>query len=446
MNHEAHFQQPEITGNPVYVTLLKTTEGKAVIKYFKKNKQLNKIARSKLTRALVSREKERQFHQVLRDPNITELADFVITREQFISWSQDIERVFPGESRWVYYTPFRSVSTDEVQADGTTKKVTKKYNCSGKLYDHFSFRRSQLRKDNLLQSGRSNQEIINFIISDDQQASIEWLKTNVGPPNLVAQHWTNSYAARQSILKKGQSIHDYFNTFQCLKTAAGSDLLLLDFVSLYPNREELFFERWEVARDVIINALSNSKQLTGDDLGYFRALSILPQHNKDAVLFHLLPYIVKPITKKGQRKLSIPERRESFFVHVRTAADIAQGIERQRQRCAAAGITLQPIPVIVGELVNPDSFYVYINDSLERPSYYETQTILHAFNLTLKVFFSLNCAYSLHAFSLWVFLQKALLKIDLPTDQCDREALSLIGQMTYQIESANENINPNIPQ
>ncbi|KAK0073560.1 hypothetical protein PV326_013294, partial [Microctonus aethiopoides] len=82
-------------------------------------------------------------------------------------------------------------------------------------------------------------------------------------------------------LRENCTIHKYFEEFPVLKGVLGSDLLTWDFNNIYPNREDQFFDRWEMARDVIIDYLQDCKGLTGSDFGLYQALPALAQHNKD---------------------------------------------------------------------------------------------------------------------------------------------------------------------
>lgn len=204
------------------------------------------------------------------------------------------------------------------------------------------------------------------------------------------------------------------------------------------------YEKWDTARNIIISSLHGCKGLSGEDLGYYHALPSLAQHNKDAVLLYLLPYLIKPPRGRvGADKTSIREKQEAFFIHANTAADIDGALERQRQICAASNTSLQPIPVFVGPLVNLDAFYVYINDSIENPTIYQAPTTLHAIDLTFKIFFALNCSYATRAQSIWIFLQKAFYDINLTTDKCSRDTHALIGRIS-QLVQGNENNEPNV--
>lgn len=208
------------------------------------------------------------------------------------------------------------------------------------------------------------------------------------------------------------------------------------------------FDRWEGARNIIDSSLRNCNELDVDDLGYHRALPALAQHNKDAVLLYLLPYLLKlRRTRQGKpaaEKISIREKQEAFFIHTESAADIDRALKRQRQICTAANVPLQPIPVFVGPLVNLEAYYVYVNDDIVEPTIYQAPTALHAVDLSFKIFFALNCAFAPRAHATWLFIQKALYDINLPTDNCSRDTHTLIARIALAATQRNENIDPNI--
>ncbi|KAK0074910.1 hypothetical protein PV326_012070, partial [Microctonus aethiopoides] len=217
---------------------------------------------------------------------------------------------------------------------------------------------------------------------------------------------------RQTILRKGCEISDYFRQFPTLKGALGAELLSEDFKRHHPHAVETFFTRWNCARDIIKTALADCNKLKGVDSGYYSVLPALNQHNKDSVLFHLLPYLINsPRTKHRVGNITISKKEEAFLIRAETAANISGALERQRQICIATGSTLQPIPVIVGPIVNPEAFYVYVNDSLENPTIYQAETFF---------------------------------RIDLPTDKCSRETSALIARIVHLVEPVvDENCDPN---
>lgn len=158
----------------------------------------------------------------------------------------------------------------------------------------------------------------------------------------------------------------------------------------------MFYNRSDCSRDTITTALADCTKLKGIDLGYYSALLALGLHDRNSVLLHLLPHLINPPrTKNRVGNITISEKQEAFLICAETTANISGALERQRQVCIATGSTLQPVPtVIVGPHVNPETFHVYVNDSLKNPTIYQAESLLHAIALTVIIAFALNCAYT----------------------------------------------------
>ncbi|XP_034936582.1 uncharacterized protein [Chelonus insularis] len=439
-----HFGRPEIKNHRIYQLILRSTDGKSIILYYLKKERLKKNLRNLLSRIVVGDEKDRQFERVHRDPEIQETFSFSIKGETFAQWSEEIALIFPSESKFIYYSPYDSACVRIVNPDGTITNRRRKRNRKGTLVEHFEYLKDKLRTQGLLTATQRESVPEVLAATDEEQAAAEWLATNIGPPDSVKEHWIKSYPVRKTRLNQNCTVHDYFAELPALKGGQGPELVALDFQRLYPDREDSLFERWDVARTVIINSLEDCRALNGDDLGFFKALPSLAQHNKDAVLLYLLPYIIKPSRKHigAEKLLSIREKQESFFIHVQTAADIDAALDNQRQICNNSNTTLQPIPIFVGPLVNLKSFYIYINDCIKNPTIYQCQTVLHTIDLTVRIFYALYCEFPARVYSIWTFIKKALYNINSPIDNCSRETVAIIGQISQQI--LNENRNPNI--
>lgn len=74
-----------------------------------------------------------------------------ISRELFISWSEDIEKLFPSESKFLHYSPYKSVREEVRGADGTIVFKKRKINTSGALYEHYGYLKTKLRQQHLLE-------------------------------------------------------------------------------------------------------------------------------------------------------------------------------------------------------------------------------------------------------------------------------------------------------
>ncbi|KAK0178584.1 hypothetical protein PV327_007462 [Microctonus hyperodae] len=337
---ERHFQRPEIIANPIYRILLKTGEGKSVIKFYLENGRLKKIVRNLLSRLVVNLEKDRQLQLVLQQPGVIILDQFKIQKELFISWLEDIEKLFPSESKFLHYSPNKCVREEIHNADGTIVVKKRRINPSGALYEHYGYLKSKLRRQHFWKRSDWQKWSLKYCNLQEGQDAAVWLATHLGPPDIVKQKWIKSYPTRMHRFRENITINQYIEEYPVIKGALGSDLLTWDFKNIYPDRKNLFFDRWETARYIIIEYLEDSKGFTGDDLGLYRALPALAQHNKDTILFYLLPYLLKSPRKSKTKKISIREKQEAFLIHANTAADINTRIERQQQICVATGSTL----------------------------------------------------------------------------------------------------------
>lgn len=118
----------------------------------------------------------------------------------------------------------------------------------------------------------------------------------------------------------------------------------------------------------------------------------------------------------------------TFF---QTEAELRPKLNLVKQQLQAAKLTLQPIVVFVGALVNVEAAYVVVNDIL-----YRCDSAVHAVNLCLQIFFSLDCQYPQQAASLWTFVQAAGFDIHLQSDIRNRSLITLTNEIERQITVA----------
>ncbi|KAK0075544.1 hypothetical protein PV326_011498, partial [Microctonus aethiopoides] len=171
-----------------------------------------------------------------------------ITKEQFLTWSQDIEKLFLGETKNLYYTPFRSITIEVVQLDDIVANKKIKINTKGILYEYL---RTELKQHNSLDHEVIEETLEQPIYepTEEEQRAVERLGTHLGLPDILSD----------------------------------------DFKRRYPHAESTLYNSWDCARDIIKTALADCTKLKGIDLGYYSALPALGLHNRHSVLFHLLP-------------------------------------------------------------------------------------------------------------------------------------------------------------
>ncbi|KAK0169654.1 hypothetical protein PV327_011455 [Microctonus hyperodae] len=106
-------------------------------------------------------EKDRQLQHVLQQPGVNILDRFMIDRELFISWADDIQKLFP-----------------------VFKK--RKINTSGTLYEHYGYLKGKLRCQHLLEPEQLVEAAPELLrLTEQEKDAVEWLAINVGPPDAV---------------------------------------------------------------------------------------------------------------------------------------------------------------------------------------------------------------------------------------------------------------------
>lgn len=66
----------------------------------------------------------------------------------------------------------------------------------------------------------------------------------------------------------------------------------------------------------------------------------------------------------------------------------------------------QPIPVIVGDLIQPAATYVVVENRS-----YTVKSLLTAVDIAFKICWALDCSYPINGHSLWTFIQKAFFQL-----------------------------------
>ncbi|XP_011687374.1 PREDICTED: uncharacterized protein LOC105449701 isoform X1 [Wasmannia auropunctata] len=333
--------------------------------------------------------------------------------------------------------------------------------------------KSKLRQSGILTP--LNKKIIDqpYESCESVDLKLDWLKNYLDPEETIIDYWILTFEARQDLIKKRIEIYNYYQSFPCLKIGLGATLLKKDFDRLYPNKNDLFFDRWDIIRTHLIKRLQECNSIKHVfDKAFIHLLPTLLQHSKDTLIFYLLPYLIEGSLKRKRNsrnsqvhstKLSIQERRDSFLLHVQvfkifylfhkyykiytfpflwikiniivkiyfqTATDIIPTIERRKEELRIAGLTFQPIPVFVGQLIALDATYVAVNNVL-----YKVDSALKAIDLCFRIYMALDCAYPEQASSLWVFIQKCCFNIHLQSDVCNQSLNGLIEEVEVLFSS-----------
>ena len=95
----------------------------------------------------------------------------------------------------------------------------------------------------------------------------------------------------------------------------------------------------------------------------------------------------------------------------------------------AKKLTLQPLTVIVGSLVDVRKTYCVVNNY-----WYETTSFLDAISLTFKSFFVFDCEYPEPCKNIWLFIQHSMFNIKLPSERIPLRVNSLVKQVEHVIQ------------
>ncbi|KAF7991027.1 hypothetical protein HCN44_000832 [Aphidius gifuensis] len=276
------FARPEIQNNSVYETLMKTSDGKSVFKFYIRNGSLDKNTRNLMVRLIIDNEKNRQFDPIYQQGQPRRLKSFSISKEQFNTWSDEAVILFPGTSKTALYTPYRSHRVQESMPDGQIVKRVQKIKASGSFVNHLSYTQGQLKEKHLTTDPWQHIEApVVRDANEEEQTAVDWLSHHLDPDDQVKIKWDQSFGIRQQKLKSGNyQLHEYYKDFPCLEVAIGAELLSSDFNKIYPDAADKLFDRWEIGLyEIILPIGSKCSRQTLELLGQVEHAITLSNEN-----------------------------------------------------------------------------------------------------------------------------------------------------------------------
>lgn len=114
-----------------------------------------------------------------------------------------------------------------------------------------------------------------------------------------------------------------------------------------------------------------------------------------------------------------------------TANEENATLEKLKEDLFKLKLSVQPLTVVVGSIVNVQQTYVFINDI-----WFRTDSFLDSIVLTLKAFYAFDCAYPEKSKNLWQFLQIAGFEITNPNEKTGIAVRTHHKQ--FNLTSANE--------
>lgn len=105
-----------------------------------------------------------------------------------------------------------------------------------------------------------------IFLADDVRGSLHWLRHNYNFPE-IEQHWLKTAKVRHDLLKKGtESVSDYLKQYPALGDPNhGHSLVDIDFKTLFENRADDFYHKWEPMAKLIQKTIKKKKKLSDDE-------------------------------------------------------------------------------------------------------------------------------------------------------------------------------------
>ncbi|XP_024868306.1 uncharacterized protein LOC112452371 [Temnothorax curvispinosus] len=346
--------------------------------------------------------------EALIKPAILLSSNYKINKQQFEDFTKKIVLAFPTQDRGIYYS--------SVQSKGPGSPV----NISGVLYNHYCHCRKLLKTAGLLTKDDSNKNKRNSLIesennteeNDSIEKTLEWLQTNTtGTLEEHLEKWESIFAARS--LLDDMSIEQMLRKFKYLQNSSGYILLQSDFNRIYPEERDKFIEEWPKIAECIITLAKNDKK-NRDVKNYLLENSkFLDNGHSSLVALMLLPLMLGSIgckTKRGKPSWR-PTRKEvqdGFLLHIQTYEEFEPLQESKEAKYKKFDLTIQPYPMICGDLDNIVTCRIFINNQV-----YVLSDPLETVNCCFKIYFVLNADYPPECKHVWTFLQKFVYKIEI---------------------------------
>lgn len=84
-------------------------------------------------------------------------------------------------------------------------------------------------------------------------------------------------------------------------------------------------------------------------------------------------------------------------------------LQKRKEKLESFGLTLQPMVITIGLIINLSAFYVIVNNVK-----YESTSLINAVNLCYQIFFALDAQYPVDSEMVWYFLQHYIYDINSP--------------------------------
>ncbi|XP_066586370.1 uncharacterized protein [Prorops nasuta] len=299
-----------------------------------------------------------------------------IKSEEFVEWSAEVVSIFKYEKTSTYYVPSNS----------KVKRLA-----TGKLWDKYNNLKKYLREQEKYKKLDENH--IEKSDSECSENAILVLRTIQPDDTNLINIWKDTFKIRSGEI----SISKYYDEYPILKTSIGAILLQIDFELKTGVQAHIFPKKWSGIAPYILN-FAVQKEFCPSLCDLQNDIQV------ETLSFLILPYLFKPSFVKTGGKLkwkpSKIEVSESFIYRIPTTAELEPRLQKRQEKLLGFGLTVQPMVVAVGPIVNLTDFYVFVNDIK-----YVSTSLMSAIDLCFNAFFALDAKYPADSEMVWYFLQ-----------------------------------------
>ncbi|XP_058840179.1 uncharacterized protein LOC131695701 isoform X1 [Topomyia yanbarensis] len=233
--------------------------------------------------------------------------------------------------------------------------------------------------------------------------------------------WNEIYEFRKNMTRKLSPIK-ILELFPALSQSDGYLLFLEDFNREYPDTVNNFSKHWPTYASSIFRYIEQNKFMEG-----------VTEYNIDKYeediqtsMLILLPLLFKPPIRSA--KYWSPTRLEvadSFILHAKVFRDAVDALRRRRKTLERYKLRLTPVVVAIGPTLSTiESCFIVIQHV-----FYKFEKLQKAIEVCIKIYATLGARYLDEVSAPWVFVQRFVMKVELPTDNISSKIFALLEAM-----------------
>ncbi|XP_067208165.1 uncharacterized protein [Linepithema humile] len=397
--------------------LLEKSQTGRIILQVSKSKELNGSMRNKLCNIIVG---------YMEDNNI------IMSNKIAEEISKRITKTFPSEAKGTYFIEGkRKVDT----------KDKKSIAARGKLWSCWRNRRYAISKlQKKIKHEAINDDIDNssdndVVSNEDVKESLDWLKNNQTPWEIVLQKWSITFEYRYGILIKSsdKKLNKIFEEWPLFKHPNGYEFIHYDFNKMQLSDLVLTIEKW----NEFFKTITQNTSVIGKNDNFVELMEKLnldiSEDSKVTIAIQLISYMIPPKQRLKQHssktkqysKASIVSSRDSMIKCVTTCGDITRIRQESNNKAKEMRTCVQPYIIVVGQLENISQSYVSIDEIL-----YSTKSTLQALDICFKAFHVLQINYPDASKHLWMLIQKGLYKFHTQWDTSFSNTEHILKKLT----------------